>query len=41
LSYGPKWDFAAGKSVFSQWPVIDSYGIKRLAKGKLPSRRSA
>jgi len=41
LSHGPKWDFAASKSLFSQWPIIDSNGVKRLAKGKLPSRRSA
>jgi hypothetical protein len=35
LSHGRKWDFAAGKSLFSQWPNIDSNGIKRLAKGQL------
>ena len=33
-SYGPKWDFAAGKSLFSQWPIIDNNTIKRQAKGK-------
>jgi len=41
LSYGPKWDFAAGKSLLSQWPIIDNNSIKRLAQGKLKSRRSA
>jgi len=33
--------FASDKSLFRQWPVIDNDGIKRLAKGKLPSRRPA
>jgi hypothetical protein len=34
-------DFAADKNLFSQWPIIDSNGMKRPAKGKSPSRRSA
>jgi hypothetical protein len=41
LSHGPEWDFAASKSLFSRWPIIDSNGIKQFAKGKLPSRRPA
>jgi hypothetical protein len=29
------------KACPAQWPVIDNTAIKRLAKGKLPSHRSA
>jgi hypothetical protein len=29
------------KACTAQWPVIDNSPIKRLAKGKLPSHRSA
>ena len=32
LRPGPKWDFTAGKSLFSQWPMIDNNAPKRLAK---------
>jgi hypothetical protein len=39
LSYGRKWDFAASKTLFSHGPIVESNGIKRLAKGELPSRR--
>jgi hypothetical protein len=35
LSHGPKWDFAASKSLFSQWPIIDSNGIKRLSERQI------
>jgi hypothetical protein len=38
----PKWNSAFGtKTCPAQWPVIDNTAIKRLAKGKLPSHRSA
>ena len=36
-----KGDFAFDKACPDQWPVIDNSAIKRLAKGKLPSHRSA
>jgi hypothetical protein len=32
LRPGPKWDFTAGKSLFSQWPMIDNNATKRLVK---------
>jgi len=34
-------DFAFEKACPAQWSVIDNSAIKRLAKGKLPSHRSA
>jgi hypothetical protein len=33
--------FASDKGLFCQWPVTDNNAVKRLAKGKLPSRRPA
>jgi hypothetical protein len=30
LRPGPKWDFTSGKSLFSQWPMIDNNAPKRL-----------
>jgi hypothetical protein len=35
LSHGPKWDFAVSKSLFSQWPIIDSNGIERLSERQI------
>jgi hypothetical protein len=32
LQPGPKWNFTAGKSLFSQWCMIDNNAPKRLAK---------
>jgi hypothetical protein len=37
----PKMEFRLRQNCPAQWPVIDNTAIKRLAKGKLPSHRSA
>jgi hypothetical protein len=34
-------EFRFDKTRPAQWPVIDDTAIKQVAKGKLPSRRSA
>jgi len=36
-----KWDLPSTKACPAQWPMIDDGVIERLAKGKLPSSRSA